>query len=727
MLLFIYSATIFAGSYLLFLIQPMITKAILPYLGGSPMVWNTSLVFFQVMLLGGYVYAHATARWLPPKRQGLLHAAIVLLSLSLFPVGLVTANADPSEMPVPWLLTTLLVSIGLPYVLLAANATLTQHWFAHTNHPIAQNPYTLYVTSNFASLAGLLCFPFLIEPWLDFEGQSSFWSIGYGVFAGLIVCALLALFRQPNFVQDTALPEAKPIFSWRQRCFWIALAFIPSSLLQGVTSHLLTDIASLPLLWVIPLALYLLTFMLAFSRFGARLSNACWDIMPALIVLLTLLLTIPTLPAINFFAQLALFFPLALACHGLLAQKRPPPSGLTEFYVWVSVGGALGGVFNALLAPILFDRILEYPLTIAFLCLFMPVAAKSWKAHVTDSIPALLFILALAILLGVRFVPAVAQNDSLMTGLMAGYLGLGIGAFGFLSLTSGKRPVRLALCMLGFYFLTPLMLHNPERQLLHMERNFFGVIKISYSPKENATYFAHGTTIHGIQSNDPEKRLNPQAYYAAISDLPKQLGQHAAEKPIAIIGLGVGTLTCLGREGQEADLYEIDPEVVKVAENTHYFTYLRDCPPKKNVILGDARLKLKEAASHRYGLMVIDAYNSDALPMHLMTREALQLYLDKLAPSGIIAFHISNRNMNLAPTLARLAKDANIEALVMFNKPPESEPLLTPSQWVLMARKPQHFGSLTQQGSPWTPLKGTSGAVWTDHYSNIFEAILARR
>lgn len=725
MLLFIYSATIFAGSFLLFLIQPMITKIILPYLGGSPMVWNTAMLFFQTLLLAGYLYAHITARFLAPKKQAFFHLIIVILSLLLMPIGLIPLTSlDPSHMPVSWLLGTLALSVGVPYFLLSANATLTQHWFAHTTHPMAKNPYTLYVTSNLASFAGLLSFPFLIEPLLDFSKQSALWSGIYLGFACLIGLSLFALCR--SYVPaEMAKTASTSHLSWRQRGLWVALAFIPSSLLQGVTSYLVADIASIPLLWIIPLALYLLTFMLAFSRFGARLSTACWLVMPTLIVVLMMLLVLPTVPMINFFAQLVLFFLLALACHGLLAGKRPEPVRLTEFYVWVSVGGALGGVFNALVAPAIFNSILEYPLTIAFLCLFFPVAAKSWKSHVKDTVPAILFAVFLSLILVLRHWPALTQSELNQDILMAVFLGLGIGLFSFIMLTSADKPSRMALAVLAFYFLLPLLAN--QNSVLLLERNFFGVIRISYSAESQATYFAHGTTLHGIQSSKPELKLQPQAYYSSISALPQYLKNDVREKPFAIIGLGAGTLACMGTKGQAADLYEIDPAVVEVAENPKYFTYLRDCPPTKNILIGDARLKLQDADSARYGLIVVDAYNSDALPLHLMTREALRLYLDKLAPGGVLAFHISNRNMNLAPTLARLAADTHLPAMEMFHKPPEEQTLLTPSHWVLMARDRKDFGTLAEADSPWKPLMATPGSVWTDHYSNILEAILAKK
>ncbi|MFO1242644.1 MAG: fused MFS/spermidine synthase [Rickettsiales bacterium] len=731
MLLFLYSATIFAGSFLLFLIQPMITKVILPYLGGSAMVWNTAMLFFQTVLLFGYGYAHLTARFLRPRRQATLHLIVVAASLLLMPIGLVPfSQGDPSTTPLFWLIGTLFLSVGLPYFLLSANATLSQHWFAHTGHSKAKNPYALYVTSNIASFIGLLSFPFIVEPRLDFESQAKVWSVVYGIFFCLLASCILGLKRAYALENSaTETNKARPVLAWREKAMWVLLAFAPSSLLQGTTTHILTDIASFPLLWVLPLALYLLTFTIAFSRFSDRATRLCWRIQPVSIILAFLTLVFYASPNLALVLHLIIFFVLALACHGLLARKKPDPAHLTQYYLWISLGGALGGLFNAILAPLIFTGILEYPLTLALICLLIPTEPKSWRAQIVESYPTAIFALFIGLLILVKTINGIHELswDDITTkeGIWAVIVQGGVtGFFAVMVLSSEKKPLCMALSCLILYVMMPSLTSEGDTRLVYSERNFFGVLKVRDNKSLNAYTLIHGTTLHGIQSKDETHRLTLQAYYFPMHYVYDALSETTRKMPFAVVGLGTGILSCVGSEQQHVDLYEIDPAVIEIANDTRYFTYLRDCPPEKNIILGDARIKLEGAADSRYGMMVIDAYNSDSLPMHLMTREALRLYLSKLAPHGILAFHISSRNLDLGPILARLAADAHLPALELAYEPPRDNKLITPSRWVVMAKDEADLQSLRTNDPAWKPLTmPKNGSVWTDHYSNLLEAI----
>lgn len=727
MLLFVYSATIFTGSFLLFLIQPMIAKVILPYLGGSPMVWNAAMLFFQTALLLGYAYAHATARFLPPKRQALLHAGVVAASLLLLPVGLHTASFfDPSTSPVSWLLATLAMSVGLPYFLLSANATLTQHWFAHTGHPSARNPYPLYVTSNIASFAGLLSFPFIIEPLLDFNAQGKLWSSLYTLFAVFLFGSVFLLSRKnagnTALSADSAAEEAPT--RWR-RLLWLGLALLPSSLLQGVTMHVLTDVASLPLLWVIPLSLYLLSFIIAFSRLGPKITAFCWQSMPVIVAITMILLVVKIGSILGFIAHLACFFMMALACHGRLAQTRPAARFLTGYYLWIAFGGMLGGVFNSLLAPLLFTGIIEYPLALCAVCLFMP--APAWRPKLSDLVFSLVFLVQILILGSIYNLGR--SLSSVTTGILIFQVTLFvlICGFGFQMLASKHRPLRMGLLAGAFVFLVPVFVFpNSSQTLISAERNFFGVLRVTHNAQLDINMLTHGTTLHGVQSFDEKERLVPQSYYFPLVALRNHFLKDTSKQPLAVVGLGVGSLACIGRKGERMDFFEIDPAVIRVAENPSFFTYMKDCPPEKKIILGDARLKLGEMPDHRYAMLMIDAYNSDSLPLHLMTREALQVYRSKLAPGGILLFHITNRHLNLEPILGRLAKDAGLSALVAHFDPTKEQELLFPSRWVAMAEEAKTLRPLREDPA-WEPLIIGPGDIWTDHYSNILEAMLAKR
>ncbi len=731
--MFPYTAAIFVSAFLLFLIQPILAKELLPHLGGTPAVWNTSMIFYQSLLLGGYLYAHLSTGWLGMRRQPLVHVALIGVSLLFLPV---TLHTDlwfaPEASPIPWLLLVLLVSIGLPFFLLSANAPILQKWYAHTSHPSAGNPYFLYSASNFGSFLALLGYPFLIEPQIRLSEQSWVWSLVYLIFMALmLICArdLLRALRLGG--ADGPAPAGaaaqQPIEGFahappnRQRLRWLVLSFVPASLLHGVTTYISTDLAAVPLLWVVPLALYLLTFVVVFSRFGA-IHRRLVNLETVMILIAAFLIANASAGGAKVFGlHLIAFFVAALVCHGQLADAKPGPSRLTEFYLWMSLGGVLGGVFNVMVAPLLFDSVIEYPLALLLACLLRPGdrgLSRDWRHWVSGGALAsiLLVMLVAGYLLHDRVVTD--EHDPIGKYILAALLA-GVVTFSFL--TSMRQNYRFVVMAAVILLARPLVVGG-EEQVLLSERNFFGTLRVYQSAERNALVLKHGTTLHGFQSLDRDLRLRPTSYYGRpVQDVFASLSDRLADQPVATVGLGVGTVTCYGRPGQRFDVYEINPTVIRLANDTQYFRYLSDCPPRIQIIPGDARLSLAEAPDREYAVMILDAYSSDALPIHLLTREALDLYLSKLQPGGALAFHISNRHLSLEPILSRLAEHAGLQALRLLD--PGDEGLLTKSNWVVMTRSSDFSEALVETGSGWSALPSSALRLWTDDFSNIFDAL----
>jgi hypothetical protein len=760
----LFSITLFVSAALLFCVQPLIAKMILPLLGGSPAVWNTCMVFFQALLLAGYAYAHATTAWLGVRRQAVLHLGLLLLPVATLPLLTLPLHVAPEETrtiafpppqwvveslgtppaeanPIPWLLALLLLSVGLPFFLLATSAPLLQKWFANTGHPAAGDPYFLYAASNLGSMLALLGYPLLLEPTLPLLYQAWFWATGYGLLVVLTVSCAAVMWRSSGFrVQGSGFRSAPLARSASEeslsltpirRLRWVALAFVPSSLLLGVTTYITTDIASLPLLWVVPLALYLLTFILVFARKPIVPHSLMVAVMPLLIVVLVFtMLPIfkPTLIGIPL--HLATFFVVAMVCHGELAQDRPPPAHLTEFYLWLSVGGVLGGLLNALVAPLLFNGVAEYPLALVLACLLRPGEANAkhdapnrWLDGV---LPLGLAALLAGLILGLRALPA---SETI------GILLLGSFLIGLLCCYSFKaRPLRLALGIAAILLASDLYEHVSNR-FLYRKRSFFGVMRIRDNPEGNFRELVHGNTIHGRQSLDPDQRGEALTYFHRTGPAGQIVAAFAEPVPrpreVTVIGLGAGSLASYGQEGEHWTFYEIDPAVVALACDLGYFTFWRDSPARLDYILGDARIQLRQARDGQYGLLVIDAFSSDSIPLHLINKQALRLYLRKLADNGILAFHISNRHLDLKPVLANLARDADLMCLSRddLNVSDDEKRLgKLQSQWIVMARHEAALGSLAKNREQWQPLPGQPGAaVWTDDFSNITKVIKWKR
>ncbi|HEU0251881.1 MAG TPA: fused MFS/spermidine synthase [Pyrinomonadaceae bacterium] len=727
----LFGVTIFVSSALLFSIQPMIAKMLLPLLGGTPAVWNTCMLFFQAVLLCGYAYALLVSRW-PLKRQLLVQLAILCLAFISLPIGLSSSwvnSVPPSDNPSLWVLACLAASVGLPFFIVSSNSPLLQKWFSRTATESAQDPYFLYSASNAGSLLALLAYPALMEPFFTLHAQGRLWTIVYGVLVLLIGMHAVTLWRsrtaEPVVVQEET-HEARPSLNRRLR--WLLLAFAPSSLMLGVTNYITTDIASVPLLWIIPLALYLLTMVFAFARkplFSPRLAHL---VVPgATVVLLMLYLADSSGKGsrVLVLLHLAYFFFAALMCHGQLAADRPGARYLAEFYVWLSLGGVLGGIFNALAAPVLFNSVIEYPLAIVLACLLLPdqdaAKGETKQQRLDFALPVLIF----AFTVGLGW-----AADKLAPIQMSGSVFV-VAVPLFVSYPLRKRPLRFALSLGAVILAAGLMTGAGGRSTLHSERNFFGVLRVSADQNLNLHSFLHGSTVHGRQSTLPEKRCEPTSYYhreGPLARIFKQFENSHTGGNIGIIGLGAGGQVSYSRPGEHWTFYEINPAVVSIAKSPEYFRYLSDCASAPiDIVLGDARLKLHNAKDQSYDLLVMDAFSSDSIPMHLLTQQALDLYLSKLANNGMLVFHISNRNLDLTEVIADLAKSRNLSGVSMLDMEPAKPGGKDPAHWVVMARNSADYGALASDPLAKPLVSENADDVWTDDFSNILSVFKWRK
>ncbi len=724
-----FTATLFLSSTLLFLIQPMIAKMILPKFGGSPAVWNAAMLFFQAMLLAGYLYAHFATKWLGPKRQAILHVGVLALALLTLPFSIPALYApNPAGAQAPQLLALLSAQVGLVFFALSAGAPLLQRWFATTDDPAAKDPYFLYSASNLGSMLALLAYPLLLEPSFRLGQQARLWAGGYLLLSvGMAVCAGLVWkrgHRLPEALAQDALPPAIPR---AQKTRWVLLAFVPTSLMLGLTNYFTIDIAPIPLIWVVPLAVYLFTYILAFR--SKRLPAAqLGRFLPLLATPLALILVLEANEPLLVVGliHLATFFVAALMCHTALVESRPPATRLTEFYLWISVGGVLGGAFNALLAPIVFDRFIEYPLALILACLLRPDVPRS-EARPRDrwldwAYPAGLGLLMIAIVL-------VTQRAGLgLSGLRTAIL---LGLPLILVFLAVDRKLRFALSLGVFFWIANLFTLSTMGRLIEVDRSFFGVHRVIESEDGRARELYHGKTIHGRQWIDPAFAQIPLTYYTESGPIGQVFSAWQGEerlRRVGLVGLGVGTLAAYGKPGQTFTFYEIDPLVVRLAENPQRFSFLSASRADVRVVLGDARLQI-EKAEPGYDLLVLDAFSSDAVPVHLLTRQAMALYLDKLSPNGVLAFHISNLYLDLAPVVAKTGETLGLRALYQADTELTEEDLKagkSPSQWMLLARAPEDLMPLAQDPRWERYLPPERAPVWTDDFSNLLGALQRR-
>jgi SAM-dependent methyltransferase len=739
----LFSLTLFLAAALLFSIQLLTSKMLLPILGGSASVWNTCLVFFQLALLLGYLYAHGASRWLPHRTVMLAHPALLIVAALTLPVAVAGLAPPPSDAsPVPWLLGTLLVTVGPPFIILSATAPLLQDWFSRSGDRAARDPYFLYAASNLGSLIGLVTYPSIVEPHLRLAEQSRWWADGYGLLVLLTAACAVAILaprrpRDRDLEIGASAPPSVPGGDWLRRLRWVLLAFVPSSLLLGVTSHLTTDVAAAPLFWVVPLTLYLLSFVLAFQRLWPIPDTATRPLQALLMVALAvMLLTDQSGEPIPLFAvHLAAFFMTALLCHQELARLRPPVRRLTEFYLLVSVGGALGGVFNALVAPLVFSSVVEYPLVLVLACLVRPGAlpriGQPWPAVGDVVLPALLLGLILWLQ---RDTPLdLTDLSSTATALVAVLAALAVFA-------AQSRPVRFGL---GIAALVGggAIIADSDPVLLRV-RNFYGVVKVIEQEPPAMHVLMHGTTTHGAQDLDAADRLKPLSYYhhdGPLGQLFEAVGGTRLTRRVAVVGLGAGTIACYAHPGEQWTFFEINPAVVAIARDRALFTFLGDCPAHPDIVLGDARLSLAAQPAASFDMIILDAFTSDAIPIHLMTRDAVRLYLDRLRPDGLLVFHISNRYLALAPVLGDIAgslglsarrwsdddaQSSGAESTGEGDVPADAASQKDASEWVVLARAEPDLAPIADD-ERWEALDPTPGdAVWTDDYSNLLGTFL---
>jgi hypothetical protein len=681
-----YACTIFLSAFLLFAVQPMIGKIILPWFGGSAAVWSTCLLFFQAALLAGYLYAHRSTQSLRPKRQATLHIALMAISLALLPV-LPSPSWKPSQAGDPSLriLLLLTVTIGLPYLLLSTTSPLLQAWYVAARPGAI--PYRLFALSNFGSLLALLSYPVLVEPTFTTHTQAYGWSGIYVAF--VLLCAAVAwaaLRRAPRQAAEAEPAPPAPPPSWTMRVVWTALAACASTLLLAITNHLSQNVAPIPFLWVLPLGIYLLSFILCFERDKVYHRGV---FLPLLVIALdgaayaiyanegnaNITWAIPTF--------VATLFVCCMVCHGELARLKPDPRHLTSFYMMISLGGTLGGVFVAIIAPHVFHTYLELPLSMvacaALAAIVLWISPQAWKGKI----------------------PVAAVRVAMLAFTVG--LAIHLGYEKHLS----DRLFRLSL------------------------RNFYGVLRVRDIPadEENTAVrrLIHGTINHGTQLLDAARRDEPTSYYGPYSGMGRAMGYLQKRGPVrvAVIGLGAGVTASFCRPGDVFRFYEINPLALSIA-NT-WFTFLRDCKADHQVLLGDARLTLEAQPGQHYDLMAVDAFTSDAIPVHLLTREAFVLYFRHLKPSGILAVHVSNRYLDLVPVVSRNAQDLG-KAAIDVDDEDEEEDYFSSSDWVLVSANGSIFHDAAFKSSSVRPPRmRTNLRPWTDDYSNLFQIVRIRR
>ncbi len=726
----------------------MMAKMILPMLGGTPAVWNACMLFFQTTLLAGYGYVHLLNSWVAPRRQVVVHLVLLAVPLLLLPIGMPAGWTSPDQTnPVLWVLLILTVAIGLPFFMLSTTAPLLQRWFSWTDHPSARDPYFLYAASNAGSMVALLGYPFVIEPWFPLRGthrlsQTMLWSIGYGALVALLAtCAWFLRHARVNEAatstseSDTQAGAPLSPLPMLTRLRWILLAFIPSSLLLGATTHITLNVAAIPLLWVVPLALYLLSFILVFAKWSPANHRAMVMTLPVVLLLL-MFDALPYAPSLPYLVQLLL--PLvglslvAMVCHGELARTRPPTDRLTLFYLLMSIGGALGGLFNALIAPVLFSDIYEYDIILVLAACVLPRlegadprwiarwSSSQWGARMRNA-GDLAWVAGAAIVTGLCVVLSYSVTDlPILLDIALASVPL------LLCYACIERPLRMGLALGAVLVTATVMSASYDDPVLYQTRSFFGVLKVKVDGDIHR--LRHGTINHGMQRMAPELRRESVSYFHPDGPYGQVFAAFSgpnSKKRIAITGLGIAALANYAEQGVSLTFYEIDPAVVEIAKNPRLFTYYSDAIGRGvdlRVVEGDARLKMLEAPDGAYDMVILDAFTSDAIPVHLLTREAMEMYLRKLAPEGLLVIHISNRYLALEPVLANLGESLHLIGLKQFGESDRAA-LKYAADIVVMAKEKEAFGALGKDPR-WTPLQQSPAVgLWSDDFSNVVSAI----
>jgi hypothetical protein len=732
------------SALLLFSVQPLFTKMVLPILGGAPSVWAVALVFFQGALLAGYGYAHILNARVPASRAGLIHLGLFAVALVALPIGVPTVLGDPpTGAPYLWQFALYTLAIGLPFVAVAANAPLLQAWFAQTGHPHGRDPYFLYAASNLGSFIALLGYPFLLEPAFGLTQLSRLWTFGF-VLLAFAIAACFWIVRQSPLASKLPAAEVNEVADdaprpgWIDRLGWVGLAMVPAGLLTAITTHIATDIASAPLIWVIPLSLYLLTFVLVFreTRWLPR-----WFLLGLHVsVVVPALLQLANSGRAGAIASgalgLAAFFVSTLVAHRTLYEARPAARYLTEFYLWMSFGGVLGGLFAALIAPMIFSEVFEYPLLLALTFACHP-GALSMLWRVKDEWLRAWIALASG-LVAVFWVPAIVtryQIDLPGDRSMAWWLTLaaGLSVAMFVLLRKPPRALAMALVMFAAIFYLPSSVNRGAA-----ERSYFGVYRVSESAGGTFHTLTHGTTLHGAQrvrdtQGNVVEDLTPATYYHPTSPMAKsietvraRLARAGKKGRYGVIGLGAGSLACYAEDGEQWQFFEIDPTVIGIASNPDNFSFLTRCLPNPKIVVGDARLTLAREPDGSFDLLIVDAFSSDAVPVHLMTAEALALYARKMTPEGIFVLHISNRYLDLDAVVSATAPLVPGLHGFILSDDTDDGTYATSTSTVAVFSKSQEAVEEMSDAATRAELDPGKVKPWTDDYSDILSAIIAR-
>jgi len=758
-LVILYTTTIFLSAFLIFLVQPIIGKLLLPLAGGSPSVWNACMLFFQALMLAGYSYTHFSQKKFGVKMQTGIQIALMLATLLLLPIRFNASTAIPED-PTFWLLINLVKSAGIPFFILATLSPMLQLWFAHTGHRRAANPFFLYAASNTGSFVALLAYPFLIEPFVNLADQTRLWATGYAILTALIVICRKSVKAEVTG-QNTDEQKVSEKIENSTIIKWVAAAFIPSSLLMGSTLFITTDLAPVPLLWILPLMVFLITFVIAFSSYNIPFWLIEKFAIAAILVFTVvfgldfrhrLWLTMPL--------HLAVLFAICLYCHSYLARTKPSVNHLTAFYTWISAGGMLGGLFNTLIAPNVFTSYTEYPLMIFAGSVFLylnrdrqneqsAMVPSTRIVSLTVGLLTAASIIAIRTTDFIRILRKVAarhyfETDSGMVATMLEWLKsyhdlftsiisiiLALAPLVFFSRIKRFNLAAVVVAMLLCFYAYEI---GSSVEIIYMTRNFFGVKYVAIRPSTGIRTLHHGSTRHGSQDLEPERRHAPLSYYhkdgpaGDIFSLPAALKK---DFKAGIIGLGVGSMATYARPGNEFTFYEIDPDIIDmVGGENPIFSFIADQATQTRIISGDGRLKIAEVPAGYYDLIILDAFSSDAIPVHLITNEALQIYLNRLKPTGILAIHTSNRYLELQPVMKKLAEKNGLTALAVldndFDSTDKNNEMREKCTYVVMTKSAESIESLRLvKNKTWkefaTDLPDV--ALWTDSYSSIIPLI----
>ncbi|WP_367647763.1 spermidine synthase [Ruegeria arenilitoris] len=711
-----FCASIFVSASLLFFVQPLFAKLVLPKIGGTPAVWTTAMLFFQLMLILGYLYAHMLTRWFTLRWQLVTHLALWLLALGFLPLATQEGwRFDSSQYIALQTLLLFAAGVGVPFAVLSANAPLLQAWYSRSGGPSANDPYFLYAASNVGSLLALLSFPLLADPFFGAQEISLFWSVGFVVFGVLLALSGLIALRGPDETANPAEPrKAGKALSATTIASWVFIAFIPSSLMLATTTKLSTDLGAIPLIWVVPLATYILTFILAFAKWRRHtLDGLRTSVLLVMAIGIAMLSKIGSSqqPLAAMLVYIPLLFLVALFAHRLLYEFRPPAEHLTVFYLALSVGGACGGLFNSIIAPAMFNREIEFGLTLlAAGGLFLLQAGTFSLRHALIGVAVAAPIsVAISVLNEGRAADANAITTIVTAALVAMVL-----------LTFRNAPTRIATVLV--VFLVPTVL--PKYEMLYRDRSFFGTHAVFDSG--GFRVYQNGTTMHGWQTpTDPGERPVASSYYHPNGPMAEVLTSEygLSTDSIGIVGLGTGALACYGQPHQTWEFFEIDETVDRIARNPNLFTYMSECAPDSKTQMGDARVVL-EHQKFAFDIMVLDAYSSDAIPLHLITREAIETYLSQLNPGGTLVFHISNQYYDLAPQLARSAATLDLHAaLQKYNADEQAKSQgASDTHVVILSRDESRIATFVDTGR-WTKLTTDGQIPWTDNKGNLLSAL----